>query len=175
MLDEKSINTSEFDKFVNKLSSNTEEQNIQLCNELAKQLDSAGHKRVILDRLSNEPYLERYYVLNCRPYCRMVFHKFLKSDIDGLHDHPWGFENYIISGGYWEYNLEGKFWRPPGFKGKFTANYFHRIELDPSLEKEVWTIVLMGPQEKDWGFLDEKNKWIQWESYLKNKKGKNNV
>ena len=30
----------------------------------------------------------------------------------------------------------------------------------------TWTLFLMGPKEKDWGFLNENKDWVQWEQYL---------
>ena len=139
--------------------------------EIAEKLENEGKKRIILDRESDQEYLIRYYYLNLRPYARIVIHRFMRSDIDGLHDHPWGFENYILSGGYWETNKEGKFWRAPGYHGKSDANYFHRVELDDEKAngEEVWTLFLMGPKEKTWGFLNEQNIWVQHEEYLENK------
>jgi len=67
-----------------------------------------GRYRVIHDRLDNEPYLERYYVfLKDRerfPF-NVFVHKFLKSDPDDVHDHPWPFATLILKGGYWEWRL----------------------------------------------------------------------
>jgi hypothetical protein len=94
----------------------------------------------------------------------------LRSDIDGLHDHPWAFQTYILSGGYWEENQEGRFWRAPGYNAYQEANYFHRIQLDPEKAgDDTWTLFLMGPKQKDWGFLKD-NQWVQWEEYLNSKK-----
>ena len=145
--------------------------------ELAKELELKGQKRVILDRESKEPYLIRYYVQNFRPFCRVVLHNVLRSDIDGLHDHPWSAETFILSGGYWETKLVDnsnpalgveKVWRPAGHNGSFSAQYFHRLELDAEKAGEdTWTLFMMGAQEKDWGFLDENNEWVQHEEYIK--------
>ena len=62
-----------------------------------------GRRRVIYDRLDNEPYLERYYLFlkNRENFPFNVFlHKFLKSDPDDLHDHPWAFRTLILAGCY---------------------------------------------------------------------------
>ena len=62
-------------------------------------MDLLGRKRIILDRESDEPYLERYYIFlknrTTFPF-NMFIHKFLKSDPDDLHDHPWGFTTFIF-------------------------------------------------------------------------------
>ena len=92
-----------------------------------KLLDRLGRKRVILDRESNEPYLERYYLFlkdrKLFPF-NVFLHKFLKSDPDDVHDHPWPYATLILKGGYWEwvpqFNDKGQkigeiaHWRKPG-------------------------------------------------------------
>ena len=54
-----------------------------------------NRKRIIMDRVNNEPYLERYYIFfKDRPEYfpfNIFIHKFLKSDPDEINDHPWGF------------------------------------------------------------------------------------
>ena len=65
-------------------------------------LDRNGRKRIIMDRQDREPYLERYYVLFKErvtfPY-NVFLHKFLKSDPDHVHDHPWNYFTIILKGG----------------------------------------------------------------------------
>ncbi len=67
---------------------------------LLKLLDKLGRKRVIMDRVHDEPYLERYYLFlkerDNFPF-NIFLHKFLKGDPDDVHDHPWG---YCQLGGY---------------------------------------------------------------------------
>lgn len=149
-------------------------KNLQMLETAVKMCEKEGKVRVILDRESKTPYMIRYYLQNFRPFGRIVMHRVLKSDVDGLHDHPWGFQNYIIRGGYWEVNEEGRFWREPGFSAIRDANYFHRLEVD--LEKagdETWTLFMMGPREKEWGFKHtETGEWIPWYEYLENRKNK---
>ena len=61
-----------------------------------------GRYRIINDRQTKEPYLERYYLFlkdrNKFPF-NIFLHKFLKSDPDQLHDHPWNYSTFIIKGG----------------------------------------------------------------------------
>ena len=144
-------------------------------------LDRRGRKRIVYDRIDNEPYLERYYLfLKDRgehfPF-NIFLHKFLKSDIDDLHDHPWPYATLILKGGYWEwrpqFGADGKKigelarWCGPGSFRVASANSYHRIELDPNVT--CWTLFMPGPKQRDWGFL-VKNKWGQWEQYLANRK-----
>jgi hypothetical protein len=147
---------------------------------LLKLLDRLGRKRIVMDRVENEPYLERYYLF-LRERERFPFnvflHKFLKSDPDDVHDHPWPYATLILKGGYWEWiphfdtvgrkTGEYQVWRGPGHFRVSKANSFHRIELDPDIT--AWTLFMPGRKCRDWGFL-VKNKWIQWEQYLKQRK-----
>ena len=147
---------------------------------LLKLLDRLGRKRIVMDRVENEPYLERYYLfLRDReqfPF-NVFLHKFLKSDPDDVHDHPWPYATVILKGGYWEWiphfdtvgrkTGEYQVWRGPGHFRISKANSFHRIELDPDIT--AWTLFMPGPKQRDWGFL-VKNKWVQWEQYLKQRK-----
>jgi hypothetical protein len=147
---------------------------------LLKLLDRLGRKRIVMDRVENEPYLERYYLF-LRERERFPFniflHKFLKSDPDDVHDHPWPYATLILKGGYWEWiphfdtvgrkTGEYQVWRGLGHFRVSSANSYHRIELDPDIT--AWTLFMPGPKQRDWGFL-VKNKWIQWEQYLKQRK-----
>ncbi len=147
---------------------------------LLKLLDRLGRKRIVMDRVENEPYLERYYLfLRDReqfPF-NVFLHKFLKSDPDDVHDHPWPYATVILKGGYWEWiphfdtvgrkTGEYQVWRGPGHVRISKANSFHRIELDPDIT--AWTLFMPGPKQRDWGFL-VKNQWVQWEQYLKQRK-----
>ena len=146
-------------------------------------LDRLGRKRIIMDRINNDPYLERYYLFlkdrNKFPF-NVFLHKFLKSDPDDVHDHPWPYATLILKGGYWEwvpqFNSQGEKigeiakWRKPGHFRTCGANSYHRIELDPSVT--CWTLFMPGPQKREWGFL-VKNKWVQHEEYLEGRKVKN--
>ena len=60
---------------------------------ILKLLERLGRKRIIMDRIENEPYLERYYLFlkerKTFPF-NIFLHKFLKGDPDDVHDHPAG-------------------------------------------------------------------------------------
>ena len=150
---------------------------------LLKLLDKLGRKRVVMDRINDEPYLERYYLFlkdRKRFPFNIFLHKFLKSDPDDVHDHPWPYATLILKGGYYEwlpqFNDKGEkigelqVWRGPGHFRVCGANSYHRIELDPSVT--AWTLFMPGPQKRDWGFL-VKNKWVQHEEYLEGRRVKN--
>jgi hypothetical protein len=147
-----------------------------LLKFITKVLEKLGRKRIVLDRQSNEPYLERYYLfLKDRKHFpfNIFLHRFLKSDPDDVHDHPWPYATLILKGGYWEwvpqFNTEGKKigeiakWRKPGHFRFCSATSYHRIELDPSVD--CWTLFMPGPQQREWGFL-VKDKWIEHGTYI---------
>ena len=143
---------------------------------LLNKLDQVGRKRIVMDRQDNEPYLERYYLF-LRDRKRFPFnvflHKFLKSDPDDVHDHPWPYATLILKGGYWEYlpqfNEKGEKvceigkWRGAGHFRICSPTSYHRIELQEGITP--WTLFMPGPQKREWGFL-VKGKWVHNEEYL---------
>ena len=144
-----------------------------------------GLYRLIFDREENgsEPYLHRYYLLNTRWLARwfprlsyrIVLHKCVLSDVEGLHDHPWSWWSKILEGGYWEYvpgdsvGEPQKIWRDPedGWRSG-TSSDFHRLVL-PHEGAVSWSLFIMGPKEKDWGFQDREGTWVQWREYIRNR------
>ena len=156
-------------------------------NKLHKIMVNSGRYRVIKDRQDKDPYLERYYLFlkdrNKFPF-NIFLHKFLKSDPDDLHDHPWSYCTIILKGGYWEYTpslvncdtgeiiTTKKKWWGPGTIRFSNSTQRHRIELSDELIKNnisTWTLFIPGIKSRKWGFWT-KNGWIENESYLENKK-----
>ncbi len=146
-----------------------------------KLLERLGRKRIIYDRVNNEPYLERYYLFlkeRDRFPFNVFLHKFLKGDPDDVHDHPWPYATLILKGGYYEYTPsfengqmvgETKRWRGPGHFRVCSSNSYHRIELKQGVT--AWTLFMPGPHCREWGFLVN-NKWIQHKQYLKERHAK---
>jgi len=143
---------------------------------LLRLLDKLGRKRVIMDRVNNEPYLERYYLFlkeRKRFPFNIFIHKFLKGDPDDVHDHPWPYATLILKGGYYEWvpEFDGKgqmvgqrrYWRRPGHFRICRPTSYHRIELAPDVT--AWTLFMPGPHVREWGFL-VRDKWIQHDQYL---------
>ena len=138
---------------------------------ILKLLERMGRKRIVLDRVSDEPYLERYYLFlkerSSFPF-NIFLHKFLKSDPDDVHDHPWPYATLILKGGYWEwipeFNAAGekigevRKWRGPGHFRISSATSYHRVELGNDVE--CWTLFMPGPKQREWGFLVQ-DQWVQ--------------
>jgi len=152
----------------------------KIKNKFFAWLEQHDRKRIIMDRVSEEPYLERYYIFlkdRTRFPFNVFIHKFLKSDPDDVHDHPWPYFTLILSGGYWEwipqFDSKGQKitemakWRGAGHFRICKAISYHRIELDPNIT--AWTLFIPGPQKREWGFL-VKNKWIHNEQYLEQRR-----
>ena len=153
-----------------------------LSKFLLNTLDRLGRKRIVTDRQDNEPYLERYYVfLKDRTWFpfNVFLHKFLKSDPDDVHDHPWPYATLILKGCYYEWVAkfnslgekigEERMWRGPGHFRVCSATSYHRIELDPDVT--AWTLFMPGPKKREWGFLVN-NKWVRHDQYLQERKGR---
>ena len=157
-------------------------------NILLKFLERHDRKRIIMDRVDNEPYLERYYLFlkdrKAFPF-NIFLHKFLKGDPDDVHDHPWPYATLILKGGYYEWTpnfdsqgtkiSETRHWRGPGHFRICSPNSYHRIELKDGVT--AWTLFMPGPHKRDWGFLvkkDGKDAWIQHEQYLRDRNEKAN-
>ena len=151
----------------------------KILSKIDALLKRHGRHRVIMDRVNSEPYLERYYVfLKDRKWFpfNIFVHKFLKSDPDDVHDHPWPYATLILKGGYYEWIPEfdsngikvgeRRMWRGPGHFRVCCPTSYHRIELRADVE--CWTLFMPGPHKREWGFLVN-NRWIHHERYLEEK------
>jgi hypothetical protein len=134
----------------------------------------ASRKKLIInDPCGLGPYLTRYYLLGARKSkWALMLHHFHRSDMDrDLHDHPWPFWSFILTGGYVE---ETPLTTPFGrlrmstFYGRFSflrrpANWVHRVVLAyPGCI--VWTLVLRFGYERKWGFWTDRG-WIAYDEY----------
>lgn len=116
-------------------------------------------------------YLIRYYVIKSK-WLNVFLHRFLRSDRDDLHDHPWNFVTYLVKGAYTE-----KKWNPktkktdiirrinfPEFNAAVNRLVFrkatdqHQVLTDRSLklserEEAPLTICVTGRTQREWGFV----------------------
>jgi hypothetical protein len=127
----------------------------------------------------DDVYLIRYYVIRSQ-YFNFFIHQFLRSDRDDLHDHPWDFCTYLVSGAYNEnrYNPETNkvdcirrvnYRDNDGFIGE-KANIFvfrkatdqHQVVVDHDLKEKdkhfaATTLFFSGPTKREWGFIRSYN------------------
>ncbi len=116
-------------------------------------------------------YLIRYFLFRTK-YLSCYIHRFLRSDIDDPHDHPFHFLGYVVSGGYREvlfdkyqgtatkqlYLVDREEARMVGKWGWRNANKtIHKVLVDKDrtfAEKKnaPLTFILRGPYIRDWYF-----------------------
>ena len=144
-------------------------------------MEYTNRKRVIKD-INGDDYLQRYYVfLKDRvssPF-NIFIHKFLLSDTDDMHNHPWSYITIILKGGYWEETFvdndlnkeKVKKWCGPGYFKYVDANHIHRITLKDNVD--CWTLFIPFSQKQEWGFykfIGKSYQYIEHKTYKKRKR-----
>ena len=105
-----------------------------------------------------EDYLERFYLLKIAGRA-LFLHRFYRSDILDLHDHPWDWGHVVVRGGYYEHHLDGtEVWHGVGnpwwsFVLRVHAEVMHRVELEPKRAEYAWTLFWHGKRYHRWGFM----------------------
>jgi hypothetical protein len=95
-------------------------------------------------------FAEWYHLATVLGLFRVQLHRFLRSDPDGLHDHPWGWAfTLILHGWYVEERRDRDRIRSRGYF--IGGDTFHRVVLPHGCE--VWTLFVHGPYVKHWGFI----------------------
>ena len=123
---------------------------------LLKFLEKIGRMKIVMDRGPSHPHYNlakpwtaRYYLFFRKrpkwfPFNILIHHILDNDHGDGLHNHPYPFITIIISGGYWETNVKGlRLWRKKGYIGFRSANFLHRVDLEPGVCPI--TIYIPGP------------------------------
>ena len=133
-------------------------------------------KRIIYDRDGHSPYMIRHHLLfreksdhlerNVKVPFNVYLHKILLSDKPILHDHPWSWGTFIISGGYWEHTPKGTFWRGPGSWRTQKSTDMHWLELNEN--KPCWTLFWHGARQRTWGFQTDDG-WMDYRTFLQNR------
>lgn len=121
-------------------------------------------------------------------------HKFVSSDDSCMHDHPWWFISIVLRGGYWDVTQitapkEGhaqwvkKIFKGPGSLMFRKPLHLHRVELHEEwiqrtpeskvlTYKPCWTLVINGPDQREWGFMTRTG-WIEWKKFFERDKSQN--
>jgi len=127
-----------------------------------------------------QPYIKRWRILET-PWFNLWLHHILMDDDDrDMHNHPWWFYSFIISGGYVEevtepdhtHKLENCLYRFLVCRLPFCSstiayrhqNQYHRVSLRHA--KPCWSLILTGPKTNEWGFLTEDG-WVHNQDYQK--------
>ena len=96
------------------------------------------------------PYLLRWHIIHTRLF-NIYLHKTLRSDDPILHDHPWWFVSFMLSGSYLERTQRGIVYRSAPSVAYRTADHMHQLIIHD--DKPCWTLVVTGPIIRPWGFL----------------------
>lgn len=156
-----------------------------LCKALVKFCEARGRVFYIRGGDENDTvYLVRYIVFKSKYGC-IYIHRFMRSDNDTPHDHPWNFFTYVISGGYTEVFYDrnkpernlSSLWRrstntrTPGSIAYRKATDVHQVVTDKErtmdeIADAPFTICVMGPRIREWGFWADSTTWVDWRKYL---------
>lgn len=131
---------------------------------------------------ATERYLRRWTLLRLRGGRAVYLHHFVGSDWSGdLHDHPKSFLSVGLWGSYieechgrlgWWSDRRGQIvrrrWRAPWVR-RFRATHAHRLLLPEG--GNCWTLVYVGPLQRDWGFYTATG-WMRWDEYVRAYGGK---
>lgn len=116
-------------------------------------------------------YMYRWTLISTR-LGKVYLHKFVGDDWSyDLHDHPKKFTSVGLWGSYLEETVRNglkvtRRFRAPWFRS-FPPEHQHRITTPYG---HCWTLVIVGPWERDWGFWHE-GKFMRWDEYVAGKDG----
>lgn len=132
-----------------------------------------GQKRMILISGTADPenvYLRRYFVFRSKLFS-VYIHRFMRSDQDDHHDHPFDFVGYVVSKGYREsvltgtpstewYLCDGRFSVARRAEGTWAfrkAETRHMVQVDKPIKNDDFknaplTVIFRGPWRREWGF-----------------------
>ena len=121
-------------------------------------------------------YLERYKVFGWMPGDKrkwpvsIYLHRFARPDNDPApHCHPWAWAiSLILTGGYAEERLVNgetrEVERGPLSLALLRSNTFHNVA---ELRGETWTLFIVGPKTKSWGFMVPGRGYVPWRDRLR--------
>lgn len=124
--------------------------------------------------LDGSPYLTRLRFVQT-PLFGVYLHWIHTEDWDRhLHDHPWRFTSFVLSGGYCEklaarpegtvLGLPENIWRTQGSIHRFPKHGAHTII---HVRPNTRTLVFVGRRRGSWGFFVPGEGWVQNGEYLK--------
>jgi hypothetical protein len=126
----------------------------------------------IMDRSVDELYLIRRVLFKSR-FFSIYIHRFMRSDRDTPHDHPWPFFTYIATKGYMEtqfvqmaegYSTRGLIkeeihYRKPHSLAWRGLKTIHKVEVPQTYTAAgnylaaPLTVCILGPRFREWGFV----------------------
>ncbi|QWP79188.1 hypothetical protein J5226_12720 [Lysobacter sp. K5869] len=144
---------------------------------------------------ADDPYLRRWWLLPWRRWSEAAerdptrinrakrwiarrlpnayLHHFMRNDDDrALHDHPWAWCSILLKGSYTEHTIAAggihrrRYREAPSMKFSLPSRA-HRVELMPAAAglAPCWTLFLMGPVVREWGFHCPERGWVHWRDF----------
>jgi hypothetical protein len=143
--------------------------------------ESGGQKWAFLTEYTiygadGSPYIKRWRIVQT-PLFAVMIHKISRPDSDrDMHDHPWPFYSFVLSGGYSEIyadNLKAaqgliswgqtKRTLSMGHGRLIRRGQFHKITT--LFESPTWSIVFTGKRSGTWGFATPDG-FVDYKTYL---------
>ena len=118
---------------------------------------------------NGEVYLRRHYLSPRTWRWRLFLHLINKPDDDrDPHDHPWDFWTIILRGGYTELFLDPQTGNDHIREARPGKYLFRKAEHTHRITKHhkglSWTLLLVGPTRRRWGFHTEDG-WVDHTPY----------
>ena len=147
--------------------------NNALTNYLSGKIKAAGPPRRPPDFTIGDParpYMHRWHLIPANRLFTVYLHHILRSDDDrAFHDHPSASLSLMIAGEMNEHyydNTGGGCRRDitPGSLIYRGSTFAHMLVIPRG--KSAWTVFIMGPRWRTWGFHCP-NGWRPWTEYVK--------
>ena len=118
------------------------------------------------DVVIRDQYLLRWHLIPRNRWFNIYLHKFIGSDDDMPHDHPWDSFSILLKGRVMEAVFKGddvKWVYPRRFVPYFRrAEHVHIVSI---LRTPTWTLFITGPKRREWGFHTARG-FVRWDKYL---------
>lgn len=111
-------------------------------------------------------YMDRWYILYFPRLFSIRLHHIVRPDMDRWpHDHPWSFLSIILRGGYREETCTPATFQKDSHNRWVPHDYVHRKRWNWKNNTDLhritrfdrpggsWTLVITGPEQRDWGFM----------------------
>lgn len=117
------------------------------------------------------PYMQRWHLLRKNEQSgleNIYLHRFVNSDPEDLHDHPWANASIVLSGRYVEQS-----WTPSGRRtdtrnaGDIIIRNSEDRHAITSVEPGTITLFITGPKVREWGFWlnDQFVHWLDYRAF----------
>lgn len=114
------------------------------------------HQFDLVQRATGLVYLRRWWIIKT-PWFGIILHRMDAPDArPELHDHPFGFLSIVLRGGYIERRLRP---RESTIDETHRVRFVNRVRpfdahsIRRLLSVPTWTLLLVGPYRRTWGFL----------------------